>query len=331
MAKNASVINSTLASGSDVGIFYGATNPAAAGLVISPRGGGSGIKLDTTGRVGINNASPQAQIDIESSGQNTTSLRIKDANNGNMLRIIGNLGAGGYNLISQTNDVGIIYGATTSITTRALVIAPHATVISGIRMDTNGNVGIGRATPAYDLDLSGTSRITNGVTGNTLLLIGTSNLTGINNGVFSANDLNLYANNGSIYFSPKGSNNNIASNPNNVGYYNSTGQMNAVSFNAFSDYRVKRNVEPLPSNFTIDALRPVHYDISGGEGHDMGFIAHEVKEQFPFLVSGEKDGELTQSLNYNGFIALLVKELQDLKKENRELKERMNRLEKYFM
>ena len=331
VAKNASVINSTLASGSDVGIFYGATNPAAAGLVISPRGAGGGIKLDTTGRVGINVASPQAQIDIESSGQNTTSLRMKDANNVNMLRIIGNLGAGGYNLITQTNDVGIIYGSSLSPNPRALVIAPHANVLSGIRMDTNGNVGIGRATPAYDLDLSGTSRITNGVTGNTLLLIGTSNLTGINNGVFSANDLNLYANNGSIYFSPKGSNNNIASNPNNVGYYNSTGQMNAVSFNAFSDYRVKRNVEPLPSNFTIDALRPVHYDISGGEGHDMGFIAHEVKEQFPFLVSGEKDGELTQSLNYNGFIALLVKELQDLKKENRELKERMNRLEKYFM
>jgi hypothetical protein len=54
--------------------------------------------------------------------------------------------------------------------------------------------------------------------------------------------------------------------------------------------------------------------MSGGEGHDMGFLAHEVQEIFPFLVSGEKDGERNQSLNYNGFIALLVKEIQDLKK-----------------
>ena len=59
------------------------------------------------------------------------------------------------NLISQTNDVGIIYGATTSITTRALVIAPHATVTSGIRMDTNGNVGIGTSSPTEKLEVNG--------------------------------------------------------------------------------------------------------------------------------------------------------------------------------
>jgi flagellar biosynthesis chaperone FliJ len=46
----------------------------------------------------------------------------------------------------------------------------------------------------------------------------------------------------------------------------------------------------------------------------MGFLAHEVQEIFPFLVNGEKDGLSYQSVNYNGFIALLVKEIQDLKK-----------------
>jgi hypothetical protein len=52
----------------------------------------------------------------------------------------------------------------------------------------------------------------------------------------------------------------------------------------------------------------------------MGFLAHEVQEIFPFLVEGEKDGKQIQSLNYNGFIALLVKEVKDLKKENIALK-----------
>jgi hypothetical protein len=47
---------------------------------------------------------------------------------------------------------------------------------------------------------------------------------------------------------------------------------------------------------------------------DMGFLAHEVQEVYPFLVEGEKDGDTTQSLNYQGIIAVLVKEIQDLKK-----------------
>ena len=314
ISRNATNINSLLASSSDVGIFYGTTNPAAGGLVISPRGAGGGIKLDTTGRVGINNASPQAQIDIESSGQNTTSLRIKDANNGNMLRIIGNLGAGGYNLISQNNDVGIIYGIATSTNPRALVIAPHATVTSGIRMDTNGNVGIGTSNPGYALDVNGTARVSQ-------LYINQSSIT--------TNGTDLFINTGSantIHFRPNGPGSGT-----NQGTYTSAGQMTAISFNAGSDYRIKSSVQPIPDEYTIDNLRPVHYDMSGGQGHDMGFIAHEVQEVFPFLVTGQKDGENFQSMNYNGFIALLVKEVQDLKKENRELKERMDRLEKYFM
>jgi hypothetical protein len=52
----------------------------------------------------------------------------------------------------------------------------------------------------------------------------------------------------------------------------------------------------------------------------VGFIAHEVQEVFPFLVTGEKDGPATQSLNYNGFIGILTKELKDLKSTVAELK-----------
>jgi hypothetical protein len=92
-----------------------------------------------------------------------------------------------------------------------------------------------------------------------------------------------------------------------------TGQITAASYAASSDYRMKSNVQPLDADRTIDRLRPVEYDLSGAV-HDMGFIAHEVQEEFPFLVVGEKDGEEIQRLNYNGFIALLVKEVQALKR-----------------
>ena len=94
-----------------------------------------------------------------------------------------------------------------------------------------------------------------------------------------------------------------------------TGSVSAPIFNTTSDYRIKKNVEEIEA--VVDNLRPVKYlnTITGNQ--DMGFIAHEVQELFPFLVSGEKDGPQNQAINYIGLIPLLVKEIQDLKKQLR--------------
>ena len=91
------------------------------------------------------------------------------------------------------------------------------------------------------------------------------------------------------------------------------GTVTAFSYSETSDYRVKQNQTPIMSNRTIDDLKPIEYDFMG-RFHDMGFLAHEVQEIFPFLVSGHKDDNNLQSIKYNSFIALLVKEIQDLKK-----------------
>ena len=91
--------------------------------------------------------------------------------------------------------------------------------------------------------------------------------------------------------------------------------LTAKSFNATSDYREKENVVPLDDSFTIDGLNPVTYNLKSSGRQDIGFIAHEVQEFYPFLVLGEKDGKDTQSLNYNGFIGILTKEIKGLKKK----------------
>jgi hypothetical protein len=60
-------------------------------------------------------------------------------------------------------------------------------------------------------------------------------------------------------------------------------------------------------------------------GMDLGFLAHEVQEHYPFLVHGEKDDANTyQSLNYNGLIGILVKEIQELKNQIHEIQERLD-------
>jgi hypothetical protein len=113
-----------------------------------------------------------------------------------------------------------------------------------------------------------------------------------------------------------------------IGTTNSTGcildvnaECKATSFNCPSDYRIKENVLTLnDSSFTVDNLRPVTYTNKLLDKQDMGFIAHELQEHYPFLVTGEKDGPFNQSVNYIGLIALLVKEIQELKQDIKILK-----------
>jgi uncharacterized membrane protein len=82
-----------------------------------------------------------------------------------------------------------------------------------------------------------------------------------------------------------------------------------------SDYRIKENIKFIDlSEYNIDKLTPIIYDHKGSKQTNIGFLAHEVQEHFPFLVSGVKDGEKTQSISYTGLIGLLTKEIQELKK-----------------
>ena len=100
---------------------------------------------------------------------------------------------------------------------------------------------------------------------------------------------------------------------------NVAGTTKSLYFVSGSDYRIKTDVKPLDATFAIDMLNPVVYKNKLSGKQDTGFIAHEVQEVFPHLVTGEKDGEQIQSLNYQGLIAILTREIQELKKRVEEL------------
>lgn len=104
------------------------------------------------------------------------------------------------------------------------------------------------------------------------------------------------------------------------------GKINATTFNAASDYRIKEYITNLDDNYTVDNLRPVSFYNKIAKRTDIGFIAHEVQEVFPQLVDGEKDGENYQSLNYIGLIGILTKEIQSLKKSNTELQLKLDNI-----
>jgi len=102
-----------------------------------------------------------------------------------------------------------------------------------------------------------------------------------------------------------------------------TGNVYANSYNVTSDYRIKKNVELLGEAFVVDDLQPITYFNEMTEKQDIGFLAHEVQELYPYLVSGLKDDNNGyQSLNYIGLIGILVKEIKELKRAVKELSEK---------
>lgn len=100
-----------------------------------------------------------------------------------------------------------------------------------------------------------------------------------------------------------------------------TKTMRAGTYMYTSDYRLKTDIQPISSSYTVDNLRPVEYLRKDTGKQEFGFIAHELDTQFPFLVEGKKDASgKMQCVNYIGLIGLLVHEIQLLKKQVSDIK-----------
>jgi hypothetical protein len=97
-----------------------------------------------------------------------------------------------------------------------------------------------------------------------------------------------------------------------------SGVFNSTQTLTTSDYRIKENVVPLvgQSKYSVDNIKPLMYTNTLVNKEDIGFLAHELEEEYPFLVLGEKDASGNyQSINYAGIIAILVAEVKRLKQK----------------
>ena len=100
----------------------------------------------------------------------------------------------------------------------------------------------------------------------------------------------------------------------------------SIGYNTTSDYRLKKDVEPLEGLSVLKKLNPVKWKWKSDDSYGDGFIAHELQEHCPSVVYGEKDA-LTpdgkpdyQSVSYSNLIGMIVASIQELSNDLETLK-----------
>ena len=89
-----------------------------------------------------------------------------------------------------------------------------------------------------------------------------------------------------------------------------SGTVNAANFNTTSDATLKTNVETLTGSLdAVNALRGVSFNWIENGGSEVGFIAQEVEEVLPEVVSTNDQG--IKSVKYGNMVAVLVEAIKE--------------------
>jgi hypothetical protein len=223
----------------------------------------------------------------------------------------------GQSFVSQTN-----YGLSSNTGTSFIVptTAQYVLYQTGTNLFTLTNsvinntsyMGIGKQAPQVQLDISGDIQISNRAFINAY-----GNDASLNFRLYVGSDASLNSNlfvNGTVAIGRPTVTSGFA--------VDVSGGIQATNYNLLSDYRIKTNVQELDGTFHVDNLRPVSYYNTVANKQDIGLIAHEIQQHYPYLVHGEKDAVNYQSVNYTGIIGVLIHEIQELKKRVNELENR---------
>jgi hypothetical protein len=174
--------------------------------------------------------------------------------------------------------------------------------VERFRIDEYGRSGIGTSSPWSKLHVQSSD-------GNTVYIEST---TADNNGMLILNantNQNWSANwHEFMYFRNQGS---------NIGSIIGSNGGNMVSFNTSSDYRLKTDFKGYNGLDLLNKIKTYDYAWKRDSSRMYGFVAHELQEVIPYLVSGTKDAVdangkiIPQSVDYSKLTPILVKAVQE--------------------
>ena len=363
------ITNTTASTSSTTGALtvaggVGVTNNINAGGNITTTGGN--IILNQSNKI-IFTRGPLDESDVNSTiySDDTSSLILNSSRGGGEVKIYTNASAGSPNNFIINNNLSAVppFSGTNQLT------------INGI----TNRIGIFQNTPSYVLDVNGTLGVS-GITTITNTTASSSTSTGalivsggigISGSIYASGSINI---GGTSNFLQSGSSSKaqyvgnwqsasywgigphdtttqtvrIGICTNTTGTWATSGTIYpAVTGGAYStpsDYRLKNTINLLDSClYKILKLNPVSYYLNSDinkENLQVGFIAHELQENFPEVVNGIKDqidingNDIHQSVNYAQMTSILVKGMQEqqklmsqLQNENKELKNKIINLE----
>lgn len=134
----------------NTGVFF----PAADTIAFS-EGGAEAMRIDSSGNVGIGTTSPATQLQINSSATTySDQLRIRNTNFGNA-----DIGVGSGIMAIATDTANITFHTSSNLGTTGSAVPNN----ERLRVDSNGNVGIGETNPLTRLHIKAASTSTSQV------------------------------------------------------------------------------------------------------------------------------------------------------------------------
>ena len=96
---------------------------------------------------------------------------------------------------------------------------------------------------------------------------------------------------------------------------------------AYSDKNLKENIFKIKEDlfYRLLDIQAYGYNFIGKDDKQFGYIAQELIEYFPNLVSKDKDD--IYKVNYIGFIPIISEFLKYLNNKNKALEDRLNKIE----
>lgn len=251
-------------------------------LILSSGGTTERMRITSGGNVGIGTSSPTA-----SAGYNTLSVN----------------GSSGGQITLQTGNAikGYIYNTSTSLVVgadlgNALVLDAGNT--ERMRITSGGDVFVGRTS--------------------NWVAVGTDK--GL--GLFSSGAVySVVENDNAALFSRRSSDGDLIlfrRDTNTVGSISVTTTL--TSYNVTSDYRLKQDFKNFNGLELLSKIKVYDFAWNVDNSRMNGVIAHELQEVVPYAVTGEKDGEQMQQVDYSKLVPILIQSIQELKEEIETLK-----------
>jgi len=290
----------------NTGIFF-----PAADTIAFAEGGAEAMRIDSSGNVGIGStATGGARLYVDGGNVSNAGQWASSA-----IAISNTTNANTYSQIS--------FGYVASTTNAPAYIGYLNTDSAG-----NGRGSLVFGTRNVTTDTQPTERARIDSSGN--LLVGTTSQSDQGKGTIAFNGsshqgLNLretanQVSAGFMYFNQGGT---------ILGTITRNGGTNAILFNTTSDIRLKENIEYAePALEKVSNIKVRQYDWIGANYHqEYGFVAQELAEVVPDVVTKGRTEEDTWAVDYGKLTPILVKAIQELSAKNDALEARISALE----